>query len=90
MAEYTRELVTDITLPNIEVYQKLEDGKPYAYYICAKDGYVIYDTSAKDVTTDEDTGEEILVRYYTKDIDCPLSVNFDEFTWVAVRATTTK
>lgn len=83
MAVYTRELAKDITFPNMTVYRKLKDCVHYAWEIESNTGYVMYDTAAENTELDEN-GNEVPVIYYYTIFSCPLSYDFDNFSWVAV------
>lgn len=88
MAEYTFEVATDITFPNMTVYRKYKDGVHSAYRVNANGGYVMYDTTANDVEIDPDTDEEVSVIYYYTMVGLPLNYNFDNFHYVAVLRST--
>lgn len=84
MATWTTEIATDIVIPNISVYRKYKDGVLSRYEVYSNEGYVMYDTTANNTELDPITGEEVPVIYYYTWLTCPLSINFDNFTWVAV------
>lgn len=85
MAVYTYEIATDITFPNITVYRKLRDGVHSGYRVNTNDGYVMIDTSIEyNTIIDEVTGEYVDPPQYFRQMHCPLSYNFNNFTWVAV------
>lgn len=97
MATFTYELITDITLPFIDVYGWYRDGSLTGYKVCTQEGYVMYDTTATDTEVainpeaelemqNPETGKfiEVPVTYYYTLMYCPINVDFDNFTWVAV------
>lgn len=83
MATYTKELAKDITFPNITVYRQFCDGVHYGYEVLTNTGYVMYDTASENTELDEN-GNEVTVIYYYTIFSCPLSYDFDNFSWVAV------
>lgn len=84
MAVYTLEVATEYNFPNITVYKKLKDGIHYAWQVNPDSGYVMYNTAANDTELDPDTEQPVPVTYYYTIMSCPLSYDFDNFTWVAV------
>lgn len=83
MATFTREVATDITIPNMTVYRLFRDGEHYAYEVYTNTGYVMYDTAADNKEPDEN-GNLVPVIYYYTNVGFPKSYDFDNFTWVAV------
>ena len=83
MTNYTQEVATEYTFPNITIYRKLKDGVQYAWSIRTNEGYVMYDTRSNDVELDPETMEEIPVTYYYTESSAPLNFDFDKFPWVA-------
>ena len=87
---------TSIALPNITVYELLQDGVLRGHRLTANEGYVIYDTSANEVEPkiDPETGDlvfdehgnviEIPVTYYFRQATIPVNVPVENWTWVAV------
>ena len=84
MAVYTYELSTGHNYQGISVYRKLKDGVHYAWEIRADEGYVFYDTAAKDTEWNEETQTEEPVTYYYVIASLPLRFHFAKFSWVAV------
>ena len=87
---------TSITLPNITVDEVLQDGVVRGHRLTANEGYVIYDTAAKDVEPKEDpeTGDYILdedgnivevpVICYFRQATIPVNIPAENWTWTAV------
>ena len=88
MAVYTQEVSTQLTFPNITIYNLLEDGVHYSYKAVPNDGYVMYDTNDEAYEEDPDTGEQIPVIYYRLQAYLPLSYDFNNFSYVAVLRST--
>ena len=84
MAEYTREVATDITFPNITIYREYMDGVHSGYEAYPNEGYVMYDTTDENYDFDPDTLEMIPVTYYYTRAGFPATFDFANFTWVAV------
>lgn len=84
MEEYSLKLAEDIVFDNIEVYRKYKGGVHCAYEIKAKDGYVMYDTTANNKEMNPSTMEEISVVYYFTRFGAPVNYDFDKFAWKAV------
>lgn len=84
MGNWTYEIATEYTFPNITVYKALRDGVLTGYRINANEGYVMYDTRRNDVGYDPITMEEIPVTYYYTVSEVPLAFDFVNFPWVAV------
>ena len=85
MANYTYEIATDITIPNITVYNRFRDGELTGYRVNANDGYVLLDTSREyNTIIDEVTGEYADPPQYFRVVYCTLRTDFNNFHWVAV------
>lgn len=84
MAVITFEVATDINLPNITVERKYADGVQTAYRLTANSGYVMYDTTENATEFDPDTGEEIPVIYYYRQVTYPVRYSPNTWTYVAV------
>ena len=83
---------SDITLPNITVEDKYDDGELISHVLTANDGYVMYDTTATDTDMqyDPETGEyiEVPVTYYYRQVTYPVRVPVANWTFVAVLEST--
>lgn len=95
MATYTTEVNTSYNIPNITVYNKLEDGVLYGYHVIPNEGYVMYDSTANDTEPilDEngdfmlDENGEMIVRptiYYCRLAGVPLRLPNKPYDYVAV------
>jgi len=82
---FTEEKATDLIFPNITVHKRFRDGELCAYIASANEGYAMYDKNAKTYETEDSEGEPVKATYYFERIICPLSFNFDSFSWEAVR-----
>lgn len=92
---------SSITLPNITVYEVIQDGTIIGYRLIANDGYVMYDTTANDTgalidpetgdfVIDPETGDivEVPVTYYYREVTYPVRVPIENWSWVAVLEST--
>lgn len=96
MAVWTEVINTDYDFPNIDIYNRLEDGELNAYVARAQEGYVFYDTNANDteLLRDPETGDfvyddegnlvEVPVTYYYTIRIFPKTYNMNNFSLVAV------
>ena len=84
MDKYTTELATDFNFPHIDIYRQYCDGEFYGFKALAQEGYVFYDTEAKDTELEPETMVEIpVINYYTIRL-FPKNYNMSNFTLKAV------
>ena len=80
---FTLEKCKEKTFDNITLYTRLRDGEVCAYIAEAEEGYVMYDAfRVPESSSAESTAED--TSYHTRAI-FPLSTDFDNFGWKAVR-----
>lgn len=83
---FTLEKCAEKTFDNITLYARLRDGEVCAYIAEADEGYVMYDSfRVPEAPAPEGVAEDI--SYHTRAI-FPLSTDFDEFGWRAVKRDT--
>ena len=73
---YTPE--TEITIPNITIERKYNDGIHMAYRLTANEGYVLHSPSL-DVENEDDMGNIVLEQYYYR--QCTINVAHPVSTW---------
>ena len=83
---FTLEKCAEKTFDNITLYARLRDGEVCAYIAETEEGYVMYDAHhVPEAPSEEDGAEDI--SYHTRAI-FPLSTDFENFGWKAVRRDT--
>lgn len=85
MATYTETINTNLSFPNIDIYNQYNDGTQYGYRAYPQDGYVMYSLSTDVIEIeDPETGETTTEIYYCRMAGFPLNYNFDNFDYIAV------
>ena len=82
--DYRKEINTIYIYPNLTIYNCYAENELYGYELTADDGYIMYNTAAKEIIVDPDTQEEVESIYYCKKAAFPLDKDLSNLTWVAV------
>lgn len=85
MATFDYELATDYNFPNINIYRRYKDGEFNGWQAETEDGYVMYDTTAKDTEYNPEIDTETPVRYYYTTSTLPKMYDISKFPYKAVR-----
>lgn len=84
MKKYTKELASDILLPNITVSRLYCDGEHYGYEARADKGYLMCNPTANEVRFDEN-GDQYPFIYYCYVAGFPKNYDFAKFPYEAVQ-----
>lgn len=96
--DYERELNTDYSFPNINIYNRISNGEHTGYQAIPYNDYVMYDKTENytkpkldengNVMLDENGNIiEVPVKQYCTLAGFPLNFNFDNFPYVAILKT---
>lgn len=80
--KFKKELNTDFTFPNINIYNGYNGSKFIFYIVEPCDGYMLRNTES-DTTTEDENGNVVVVPYYSKVAYLPTIYDFEKFPYIA-------